>query len=628
MSAIIAPETAVPLSAWLLLGPGVAIGFFLGGYLGFRWLPCGQPVAASFIASGLILFFAVLAADFFQLPLRREYLMPAAGGVALIGWMMTRRRPAADQSQAPAAGIQPRDWWRQAWWLAPVAIVTGSLLAHLILEPLSGYDNIFRWDYLARVMASQQSLQHYPPVAAEDFSVYPWCDGIPPMVPVLNLWLYFFTGSSAEIIGSLRAAVEFGLTLTLVWRLSHRLWGPTGAKVSLLVLATSALFLRSVSMAQETGLTGIALLTLAALLLDYREKPSAATAAWIGLAAGFAGLCRDYNLLFLPVTLGLLAGAPARRTHWWLTAGTMVATVAPWYLRNAWLTGNPLFPHPLGGLFPSNAAHVQTMREIQEFWSLSAGHYRPAFLLKSVLIGAGALFLAALPGLKPDRFERIVLVVFIVTTAALWVVSISSTAGGWFYSLRVLGPTLPLLAVAAGACAQAVKRRWGFAGASLCTLLAIDAARRSWVFIFTPTAPVLPYTWQAWSNWDYVIRLDRDQSLWAILTANAEGEGIVVDHPQFFVLGRRSQGNMVPMFSPQVEALWRADPTMDIPALRHALRQQHIRFVVLSGGTPREMYFHKSAPGIAKLLAVKPTVATRGLWIYDLLVMEQTAPSP
>lgn len=185
MSAIIAPETIVPLSAWLLIGPAAIIGFFLCGYLGFRWLPSEQPLATSFIASGLTLFFAVLVGDFFHVALRREYLMLTMGAVALIGWLLTRRlRPTSTRQPAALRSIQLRHWWREAWWLFPVALVTGSLFAYLVLEPLSGYDNIFRWDYLARVMASQQSLRHYPPVTAEDFSVYPWCDGIPPMVQI------------------------------------------------------------------------------------------------------------------------------------------------------------------------------------------------------------------------------------------------------------------------------------------------------------------------------------------------------------------------------------------------------------------------------------------------------------
>lgn len=625
---MITPETDVTLSAWLLIGPAIAIGFFLSGYLAFRWLPSSQPMATSFVASGLLLFFAVLAGDFLQIALSREYLIVILGMAALGGWFLTGCRRLTGRSlPAPVRWVHLGQWYREGWWLVPGLIAAASLLAHLVWEPLSGFDTLFRWDYLARVMASQQSLQHYPPVTAADFAAYPWCDGIPPLASITNLWLYLFTGSSAELIGSMRAAVEFGLTVVLVWQISRRLWGGHGAKVSILVLSTSSLFLSSIAMGQETGLSGIALLTLTALLLDYRETPRAATAAWIGLAAGFGGLCRDYNLIFLPVTLGLLAVTGPRRTHWWLAAATMAATVAPWYLRNAWITGNPLYPHAVGGLFRSNPAHQQVMREIQDFWSLFAAYWNPAALLKSVLLGAGALLPAALLGLKLDRFVRIVPTGFVMTTAALWLASISSTAGGWTYSLRVLGSALPLLAVAAGASAQVLKGRWAIAGAIMCALLAVDAARRSWIFVTTPMAPALPYTWQPWGNWTRFIRSDRDPAVWENLSAAAQGEHIIVDHPNFFVLGRRSGGNMVSIFSPQVAALWHHNPTTDLADLRQALREQHIRFVVLSGATDPEMYFYKSAPGVMRLLATKPTVATRGLWIYDLALLEQTPPT-
>ncbi|MBI5426611.1 MAG: glycosyltransferase family 39 protein [Opitutae bacterium] len=625
---MIAPDATASLGAWLLVGPAAGFGFFLSGYFAFRWLPSPQKLATSFVGSGLLLFFAVLAGDFFQVALTREYLTVMLGAAALAGWLLSRcKRGTDDRLRASVAWVRPGQWYREAWWLVPGLIATTSLLAHLVLEPLSGFDTLFRWDYLARVMASQQSLQHYPPVTAEDFAVYPWCDGIPPLVSIMSLWLYLSTGSSAELVGSVRTAVEFGLTVALVWQISRRLWGATGARVSILVLSTSSLFLSSISMGQETGLSGIALLTLTALLLDYRETPRAATAAWIGLAAGFGGLCRDYNLIFLPVTLGLLAFARPHRAHWWLAAATMAATVAPWYLRNAWITGNPLFPHALGGLLPSNHAHQQVMREIQDFWSLFANYWNPIGLLKSVLLGAGALIPAALLGLKPDRFERIVPAGLILTTVALWLASISSTAGGWTYSLRVLGSALPLLAIVAAASVQVLKGRWAFAGAILCALLTVDAARRSWIFVITPTAPVLPYTWHPWEKWARFIRWDRDPAVWESLSAAAQGESIVVDHPNFFVLGRRNGGNMVSTFSPQLAVLWRYSPPMGLADLRQTLREQHIRFVVLSGGTNAEMYFYKSAPGIVRLLATKPTVTTRGLWIYDLALPEQTPPT-
>jgi len=623
---MITPDATVSISAWLLFGPAVVIGFFLQGYLTFHWLPSRQPLVTSFIASGLILFFAVLAGDALGIALSREYLMVMVGAASLGGWLLAKRQRPTPASRPARSWTPLRHWWREAWWWVPCLIATVSLLAHLIWEPLSGFDNLFRWDYLARVMASQQSLQHYPPVTAEDFQVYPWCDGIPPLVPVMNLWLYFFTGSSAEIIGSLRAAVEFGLTVTLVWQISGRLWGTLGAKVSLLVLGTSSLFLSSISMAQETGLSGIALLALTALLLDYREKPEAGTAVWIGLAAGFAGLCRDYNLLFLPVTLALLAAARARQAHWWLAAGTMAIAVTPWYLRNLWVTGNPLFPHTLGGLFNSNAAHQQTMRAIQAAWSLFAEGQDLLDLVTLAVVGAGLLFFAALPGLRPDRFGNIVLATLAATTTALWLASISSTAGGWTYSVRVLGPALPLLAIAGGGVTGHLRRRWAITGVALCTFLTVDAARRSWLFVINPLAPITPYTWQQWNRWDQFVHAYRGSSLWAALSSAANGESIVVDHPNFVVLGRRSGANMVPLFSPQVEALWRDAPALPFSALQRQLRAQGIRFVVLTGGAYPELNYYKSAPGVMTLLAHKPTVVTGGLWIYDLLLLEKAEP--
>lgn len=625
---MITPEASTTFSAWLLLGPAVVAGFFLCGHLAFRWLHSEQALATSFVAAGLLLFFAVLVGDFCQVALTREYLTLMLGAAALVGWLVSKRlRSKYRCLMMDPQRISTPDWRSEMWWLIPVAIMTISMVVRWTVDPQSGFDTIFRWDYLARLMADQQSLAHYPPVTAADFAAYPWSDGIPPMAPVMGLWLYLSTGSSAEIIGGVRWLIEFGLTLAMVWQISRRLWDVNGAKVSLLILSTSSLFLSSIAMGQETGLTGIALLTVTALLFDYRETPRTATAVWIGLAAGFCGLCRDYNLIFLPVILGLLALARPRQADWWLAAAAMAATVAPWYLRNAWITGNPLFPHALGGLFCSNDAHQQFMRDVFEFWSLFAPRWSILGYAKCALIGTGALLFAALPSLKLDQFEGKVLAALMITSAALWLTSVSLTAGGWVYSLRVLGPMLPLLAIVGGGSTRLVKGRWRVAAAVLCALLAIDAARRSWIYITFPDIPALPYTWREWRNWDLLLRTQRASPLWKILISTAQGEGVVTDHPNFFVLGRRFDGNMISMFSPQVEPLWRDHPSLSLSSLQQALRKRGIRFVALSGAAAGDMYFYKSAPGVQKLLAIEPTVKAGGLSFYDLaLPLSKPAP--
>ncbi|MFI5357616.1 MAG: glycosyltransferase family 39 protein, partial [Opitutales bacterium] len=298
------PETSTPWLAGLLLGPIVLSGFLFSGHLAFRGLKSPLPWATAAIGSLLLLFLGGLGLDLLGVPLTARTLGAWLGLTSLAGWWLGGRGPIASRRL---------NWtwpsWREAWWVLPCIVAFGSILAFGLCDPLSGFDNFFRWNYLALVMQHQGSLAHYPPASAADFRVYPWCDGIPPLVPIANLWIYLGTHSTSGALIVGRLVVELGLTLGLVWHLARQLWGPTGARVAVLVLSTSSLFGWSMGMEQETGLSGVAALALAALILAYREAPSLSTAIWIGLTAAVSALCRDYNLVFIPAALIALAAA-------------------------------------------------------------------------------------------------------------------------------------------------------------------------------------------------------------------------------------------------------------------------------------------------------------------------------
>ncbi len=50
------------------------------------------------------------------------------------------------------------------------------------LAPECGFDSIFRWDFLAERMLYLRNFKFYPPMTAADFRIYPYADGIPPLV--------------------------------------------------------------------------------------------------------------------------------------------------------------------------------------------------------------------------------------------------------------------------------------------------------------------------------------------------------------------------------------------------------------------------------------------------------------
>jgi hypothetical protein len=124
----------------------------------------------------------------------------------------------------------------------------------------------------------------------------------------------------------------------------------------------------------------------------------------IGIALGLFLATKYTALLSLPLLL-LMADAPWRaqtRTGWgwkrWVPAAMVPLLLAgPWYLRNAWLTGNPLYPVDvnIGGLrlFDGivSVARSEQLRELSTTMHvLVGGYYSLPILLAAVLV-AGAI---------------------------------------------------------------------------------------------------------------------------------------------------------------------------------------------------------------------------------------------
>jgi hypothetical protein len=120
-----------------------------------------------------------------------------------------------------------------------------------------------------------------------------------------------------------------------------------------------------------------------------------------------------------------------------------------------WLkTGNPVYSLNVAGLFPVNDTfdrYTAFVRLLQ-----TAGLATPdglfqlaRYLLLFALPACAGLAFAAW---KP-RLDFVLIAIFLAATAALWLMSVSYTAGGLFYSLRVLSPAFALAAVLGGAVA-------------------------------------------------------------------------------------------------------------------------------------------------------------------------------
>ncbi len=613
------PAESAPWWSWLLLAPATLAGLWLPGRLAFARLPSPERVATDVLGSLLLLFFAVLACDTLRIPISLASIsLWLALGVVTIRGLSPRAAGSLVPSATPHAPRSSRRLLGEAWWALPCALAFGSVLVRGVVDPLAGWDNVWRWNHLALLMRDTGSLADYPPVSAADFRLYPWCDGIPPLIPVVNLWIYLATGSTCGGLIVARLALELGLTTLLVWRLAAGWWGPRGARLALLALAGSSLFLGSVSLAQESGLTAALLLTLVAAAFAYHREPSRTHAVWLALAAAGCALCRDYNLLFAPLAIGLLLWLRAPRPHLTAAVATLVLVISPWYVRNALRTGNPLFAHDLGGLLPTNPFHAFFMAGIRAEFNLPGQLPNLPLLAATLGIGMASLILAAAPALL-GRDRRLWLVLVPAgATGLLWLLAVGSTAGGLIYGLRVLGPALPPLAVLAGAWASRpfVPR---IALIALLTLFAFDAGRRQWLLLGDPLAAPLRLDLAGWRRTEDLNHRFGREALWKALGDPANGGAILVDHPFFVVLGARSGAPVVPLFSPQADPLTRAAPDAAREEIAAALLRRGVRFVVLDLESCPGRAAYVRHPGLARLLSVAPAGTFEGLVIYDLL---------
>jgi hypothetical protein len=133
----------------------------------------------------------------------------------------------------------------------------------------------------------------------------------------------------------------------------------------------------------------------------------------------------------------------------WFVALSALAA-APWYVRNWIATGNPFYSNPVGTFFPTNAVHVGMLQTYEHVAGLPPPGER---------LGAGVTLLATIAPLQltvglaaavflARRFGYIAIAAVVIIL--LWMYSVGPTAGGFFWSVRVLSPVLVITSVLAG----------------------------------------------------------------------------------------------------------------------------------------------------------------------------------
>jgi hypothetical protein len=255
------------------------------------------------------------------------------------------------------------------------------------------------------------------------------------------------------------------------------------------------------------------------------------------------------------------------------------ALPAAWHLRNWALTGNPLYAHDLAGMFPVNPvfhAWMQGYVEIygQQLRHLAGWHEIGRLVVLSAVpavtgLVCGAVLFRGRPGWAGS------LAVALAAVAA-WVSSVPFTAGGLFYSMRVLSPLLVIgCAFGGAALARWVPGRVHLAGLLLgLGLFGVDASLRAW------TIPLNPYTIppREWPVAGYQLRRDfkrNDRPFIMAVAGQVSGrvlsESAGVQHV-FHAQGRE----FVPIWSPEVAFLFDREFKGDAVSRLRALGFTHL----------------------------------------------------
>ncbi len=605
-----------------------ALGLVAPGWLVARLLGAKQPWAMAGPLSMLVLLFGVELFDAAGIPLRAgpmfawELAVCAALAVALRKWPPRAGPPAVEASGAaipPAADER----WQNRLLLGGIALLGLLAIARGFMAPLTGFDTLFRWDFLARQVLKEHSLAFYPPLSAADFHVYFHPDGFAPLVAMSHWWIYAVSGQTAPEAVMPLAMAQYVGALALAYQLAAHLAGSRRAGVlAAAVLAGTPLFFRSVMIGQETGLTAVGVAGMALALYTAAGAKDTRALVLAGLlGGGVAGLAREYGPAFVAVGMLVLLW---RRLGWraaLVFGGVAALSLLPWHLRNWLRGGNPLYGHA-PGLFPVNPVAEALMRKYQALFGLQtydAAKWRA--LGGHLLLEAGVVVLAGLPAAVWLTRRAGWLLAGAAGAGALWLASVGYTSGGPDYAARVLSPALVLLAVAAAAGLERVSRgpvrRWAVTGLVLAAALYGAACAEAF-----PGVPSLAGGWeQAWAmaknRWpsggaeQVLLSPDLPKALppgTRILTENAYAHAVVANAGAGY--------DLVPVWSPEVAFLF--DKSLGATEQRRRLRVLNITALLLYQNSPNTRFLMESSPfytdGVREPEPGKLAVAWPILW--------------
>jgi 4-amino-4-deoxy-L-arabinose transferase-like glycosyltransferase len=381
-------------------------------------------------------------------------------------------------------------------------------------------------------------------------------------------------GPCASAVGGILAV----LAAAAVYGLGREL----GAGTRLAGLAAAALLVlegvftwSATSVFVELGLTFFVVLA-AWYALRFSRRGAARDLVWAGAMAGAAAGTKYVGLQawVLVAPLALLA---LRRRHLRAAAGALGAAAllgGPWYLKNAIVAGNPVYPLGGGGKWWT-ADSQRMLDELGAAYGVHAGLARILVLPVDLLAHGNAfdrgqyvgtaIFVAALLALAVARTRAAVV---LVASAFLYAVA-------WWYlspQARFLLPALAILAAVGGPAVAAIARR-GRIGTAVLVLGGLGVAADWAAPSVALTRRALPVAVGAVSQAAYVERETGTYRALRAASGRARGTLALAGYPFSYYVGGPAVVLGDPEFAPDVATA----------TFRARLRADSVRFLLAAG---------------------------------------------
>jgi hypothetical protein len=567
----------------------LVLGLLLPGFFYARYARLPLPWASGFVLSLVLLFHIVFWLGVLHVPLSvwtvLPFLVVASAGT---GWL-ARRTQASPTKQTVLAR-----WDRIL--LISSAMVAVSLLVRSAVSPLIGFDSRFRWDFLAQQMLALGRFDFYPPLTPADLRNYFYVDGIPPMVSFTHWWMYVSAGRHLPVLICLPVTAQFVCTLAFTWRAASAIFSPRAGILAAATLAASPLFLRSVVLGQETGLTALSIAAMICFIV-VTEAGSMSTLVAAGIAAGLCALSREYGWVALVCGAIVLVWRKHSARDICVFAATAVAAAAPWYIRNWVIAGNPVYSLSLDG-FAVNPIHVAILEQYKAVFGFARWNSTTWISLVWLLLTYATFqILAGVPGGFRRFRENGYLMVIAALLAGVWIQSAGYTSGGILISTRVLSPMMVVLSIAAAGLLASLARdgRW------YPTIAMVILVFQAWTAAHGALYPASPADVSVGEWADKAFREVPPESEFQIadklVALLGPGSRILTDNA-FLHAALVGKGiEVVPVWSPEVRFLFTAPPEESERRLRE-LRIERVAYYAKSLNT---VYLNSASPFYAAL---------------------------